>query len=107
MVNTNTLRACQEKQKLYFKIATTVNVNNCLKQIRLSLSLCSCAPISELPTNISTVNPSRNARNLLGASEVSGNLYCNLRTSVLGRLRDYLRFMKRSVYVQEEVIHFK
>ena len=35
---------------------------------------------------------------VLGASEVSVNLYCNTRTSVLGRLRDYLRLlMKRSV----------
>ena len=30
---------------------------------------------------------------LLGASEVSANLYCNSRTSVLGRLRDYLRLL--------------
>ena len=36
---------------------------------------------------------------ILGASKVSSNLYCNSRTSVLGRLRDYLRLlMKRSVY---------
>ena len=27
---------------------------------------------------------------ILGASEVSANLYCNSRASVLGRLRDYL-----------------
>jgi len=33
-----------------------------------------------------------------GGSEVSANLYCNSRISVLGRLRDYLRLlMKRSV----------
>ena len=30
---------------------------------------------------------------VLGASEVSANLYCNSRTSVLGRLRDYLRLL--------------
>ena len=37
---------------------------------------------------------------LLGASEVSANLYCNSRTSVLGRLRDYSRLlMKRSVFI--------
>ena len=36
--------------------------------------------------------------NIKGASEVSVNLYCNSRTSVLGRLRDYLRLLiKRSV----------
>ena len=36
---------------------------------------------------------------LLGASKVRANLYCNSRTSVLGRLRDYLRLlMKRSVH---------
>ena len=41
---------------------------------------------------------------LLGASEVSANLYCNSRTSVLGRLRDYLRLlMKRSVGVIRSV----
>ena len=35
---------------------------------------------------------------VLGASEVSANLYCNSRTSVFGRLRDYLRLlMTRSV----------
>ena len=39
-------------------------------------------------------------RHLLGASEVSANLYCNSRTSVLGRLGDYLRLlMKRSVCI--------
>ena len=36
-----------------------------------------------------------------GASEVSANLYCNSRTSVLGRMRDYLRLlMKHSVCVK-------
>ena len=30
---------------------------------------------------------------VLGTSEVSANLYCNSRTSVLGRLRDYLRIL--------------
>ena len=35
---------------------------------------------------------------VLGASEVSANLYCNSGTSVLGRLRDNLRLlMRRSV----------
>ena len=36
---------------------------------------------------------------ILGASEVSANLNCNSRTSALGRLRDYLRFlMGRTLY---------
>ena len=30
---------------------------------------------------------------ILDASEVNGNLYCNSRTSVLERLRDYLRLL--------------
>ena len=35
---------------------------------------------------------------ILGASEVGANLYCNSRTSVLGRLRYYLQLlMKRSL----------
>ena len=39
-----------------------------------------------------------NIQYLLGASEVSANLYCNSRSSVLGRLRDHLPLlMKRSV----------
>ena len=39
-----------------------------------------------------------NQINILGASEVSANLYCNSRTSVLGRLRDYFQLlMKRFV----------
>ena len=37
--------------------------------------------------------------NILGASEVSAKLYCNSRTSVLGRLLDYLRLlMGRTLY---------
>ena len=43
-------------------------------------------------------------RTILGASKVSANLYCNSRTSVLGRLRDYLRLlMKRSVHAWSEI----
>ena len=42
---------------------------------------------------------------LLGASEVSANLYCNSRTSVLGSLLDYFRLlMKRSVVPWEQSI---
>ena len=38
--------------------------------------------------------------NIQGGSELSANLYCNSRTSVLGRLSDYLRLlMKRSVII--------
>ena len=33
------------------------------------------------------------ASQILGASEVSANLYCISRTSVLGRLRDYSRLL--------------
>ena len=39
-------------------------------------------------------------RDVLGASEVSANLYCSSRTAVLGRLRDYLRLlMGRTLYI--------
>ena len=47
--------------------------------------LLTCALISE--TRVSKPD------DLLDASEVSANLYCNSRTSVLGRLRDYLRLL--------------
>ena len=44
-----------------------------------------------------TVSGSSSLHYILGASEVSANMYCNSRTSVLGRLRNYLRLlMKRS-----------
>ena len=45
--------------------------------------------------------------NILGASEVSANLYYNSRTSVLGRLRDYLRLlMGRTLSnTEEEGLH--
>ena len=35
-------------------------------------------------------------KHILGASKVSANQYCNSRTSVLGRLRDYLRLLMKS-----------
>ena len=38
------------------------------------------------------VSPMRE-RYLLGASEVSANLYCNSRTSVFGRLRDFCGYL--------------
>ena len=36
---------------------------------------------------------------ILGASEVSANLYCNSRTFVLGRLRDYFRLLAHVIVV--------
>ena len=42
---------------------------------------------------------------ILGDSELTANLYCNSRTSVLLRLRDYLRLlMGRRVYWQQSLI---
>ena len=37
---------------------------------------------------------------LLGASEVSANLYFNLRASVLGRLRDYCGYLWGARYLK-------
>ena len=43
-------------------------------------------------------------QHILGASEVSANLYCNSRTSVLGRLRDYLRLlMGRTLHQHQQI----
>ena len=51
------------------------------------------------------INKKDHMSRLLGASEVSANLYCNSRTSVLGRSRDYLRLlMKRSVREEMNVL---
>ena len=43
---------------------------------------------------------------LMGASEVSANLYCNSRTSVLGRLRDYLRLLIGRTLCLRSSVHF-
>ena len=39
----------------FLKLATVVDVNKCLAQIELPLSLFTCAPISELPFNKNTM----------------------------------------------------
>ena len=51
---------------------------------------------------------------ILGASIVSANLYCNSRTSVLGKLRDYLRllmwrtlFHLRIVILVMDILYFQ
>ena len=41
----------------YFRFATTVDLNKCFKQIKLQFLLFTCAPISELLSNLSTVCP--------------------------------------------------
>ena len=60
MVTQNTLRTCKVNQdyalKINFKFVTTVDQKNCLKQIKLPVSLFhTCIPISELPSNIMTM----------------------------------------------------
>ena len=40
------------KKKDYFKFDTVVDVNECLKEIKLSNSLCMCAAYSAQPSNI-------------------------------------------------------
>ena len=57
MVTQNMVRMCEGKYvflKIKFKFATTVDVNKCLTQIKLPISLYKCAPISKLPSHIST-----------------------------------------------------
>ena len=50
---------------------------------------------------LAEIKKMENSDYILGASEVSVNLYFNSRTSVLERLRDYLRLlMKCSVCIQ-------
>ena len=40
----------------WFKFATGVDLSNCLKQIELSISIYKCAPMSEFPSNITTMD---------------------------------------------------
>ena len=56
MVNQNILRTCELKQS-QIKFATEHDQNKCLKQGKLSIY---CAPISELPSNMSTMIVSDN-----------------------------------------------
>ena len=58
MVTQNVLRTCKEKQvysEMNFNFPTALARNKCLKQIKLPISLHTCAPISELAINISTI----------------------------------------------------
>ena len=51
-------RTCEEKHdfsKNKFQICDCPRSKKCLKQIKLLISLHTCAPISELPSNISTM----------------------------------------------------
>ena len=59
MVTQNKLRTCEGNflGKNIFKFVTTVDLNKCFKQIKLQFLLFTCAPISELLSNLSTVCP--------------------------------------------------
>ena len=54
MVTVSTLRTCYENMP-YLKIVTSVDLNKCL-QVKMPLALHSCVPISELPSNTSTMD---------------------------------------------------
>ena len=48
MVTQNTLRTYEEKRDFFeinFRFATALDLNKCLKQIKLTISLHACAPI--------------------------------------------------------------
>ena len=52
------LRKCEDDQaflKMIFRFVTAFDLKEGLKQIKLMILLNSCAPISELPSNISIV----------------------------------------------------
>ena len=63
MVIQNVVRPCKEKQDLSeinLKSATALDLNKCLKQVELPISIHRCTPISELP--ISTLVSNYSAR---------------------------------------------
>ena len=56
MVTQKTVRTLEEKQgyfEINFRFATDVHLSKC--QINLPISLHTCSPIPELPSNISTM----------------------------------------------------
>ena len=58
MVPQKTLRTCEENRSyfiFYLNLETSVELNKCLKQIKLPIELYTCALFSELPSNISTM----------------------------------------------------
>ena len=57
MVTQNTLRVKENMgyKKINFKYVYAVDIKKCLKQLKLSVSICTSAPISELPFNLSTM----------------------------------------------------
>ena len=54
--NANVLRLDDNSLGERFEFATTVDLNKCLTKIKLPISLSMCATISELPTDICTMN---------------------------------------------------
>ena len=56
MVSQNTLRTCGRLFRNKFRLLTAVDLNECLKQIKLQISHHAYAPISELLSNMSTMS---------------------------------------------------
>ena len=52
------LRSRKEKNEKDLKLATAVDINECLKPIKLPMSLHTCAPLSKLPSNTITMRES-------------------------------------------------
>ena len=58
-VTQNTVRTRVDKMVFfenYFEFVTAVDINNCLEQIKLQISLEACALSSELPSDLSTMH---------------------------------------------------
>ena len=55
MVTYNTLLTCEKKNLFYiFEFETVDDLNKCLKQVKVLISLHMCALITELPSNVCT-----------------------------------------------------
>ena len=58
MVTQDTLHVCKRKldvSEIELRFATYIAINKCFEQIELPISFHTCAPISELPYNRSTI----------------------------------------------------
>ena len=69
MVTQTTLRTRESCLTNNFKLATAFHLDKCPKPIRIPISLFKCAPISELPSNISTMGRIHFPRKSIGECE--------------------------------------
>ena len=91
---------------IYFgvcQLLRSYGIENQTNKFHISLFFCDQFWIQALFSDVQEIQHRSDCK-VLGASEISANLFCNSRTYVLERLRDYLRLlMNRSVYKERGI----